>query len=51
MNLGELWTGILDLVAQVIIPVWNDLIAYIPLLLVLLPGTLTSGWETAPATP
>ena len=36
MNLGELWTGVLDLVAQVIIPVWNDLIQYIPLLLGLL---------------
>lgn len=31
----ELWTAILDIVAQVIIPVWNDLIQYLPLLLVL----------------
>lgn len=36
MNLGELWTGFLDLVAQVVVPVWNDLIAYIPWLLGLL---------------
>jgi hypothetical protein len=36
VNLGEIWTAILDLVGQVIIPVWNDLIGYIPLLLALL---------------
>jgi hypothetical protein len=36
VNLGELWTGILDLIAQVIIPVWNDLIDFIPLALGLL---------------
>ena len=36
MNLGELWTGFLDLVAQVVVPVWNDLIGYIPWLLGLL---------------
>ena len=36
MNLAELWTGLLDLVAQVIIPVWTDLIAYIPLAIALL---------------
>jgi hypothetical protein len=30
--LNELWTAILDLSAQVIIPTWNDLIGYIPLL-------------------
>lgn len=34
MNLEELWTGILDAIAQVIIPVWNDLIQYLPLLIV-----------------
>jgi hypothetical protein len=33
--LTELWSGILDVVGQVIIPVWNDLIDYIPLLLAL----------------
>jgi hypothetical protein len=30
----ELWTGILDTIAQIIIPVWNDLIGYLPLLIV-----------------
>ena len=34
MDLGELWTGILDTIAQIIIPVWNDLIEYLPLLIV-----------------
>ena len=34
MNLGELWTAILEIIAQVLIPVWNDLIQYLPLLLV-----------------
>lgn len=36
MNLGEIWTFILDLVAQVIIPTWNNLIQYLPLVLLLL---------------
>jgi hypothetical protein len=36
VNLGEIWTFILELVAQVVIPTWNDLIQYIPLLLALL---------------
>lgn len=36
MNFGEIWTFILELIGQVIIPAWNDLIAYLPLLLVLL---------------
>ncbi len=36
MNLGELWTAFLDLIGEIIIPVWNDLIAYIPLVLALL---------------
>ncbi len=34
MNLDELWTGILETMARIIIPVWNDLIQYIPLLVV-----------------
>ncbi len=33
--LTEIWTGILEIIAQVIIPVWNDLIAYLPLLVAL----------------
>jgi hypothetical protein len=33
--LTELWSGILEVIGQVIIPVWNDLIGYIPLLLAL----------------
>lgn len=36
MNLGELWTGLLEFVGQIIIPTWNDLIQYLPLVLVLL---------------
>jgi hypothetical protein len=36
VNLGELWTSLLDLVSQVVVPVWADLIQYIPLLLGLL---------------
>jgi hypothetical protein len=35
VNLDELWTWILETTAAVIIPVWNDLIQYLPLLLVL----------------
>jgi hypothetical protein len=34
VNLNELWTGILDAIAQVMIPIWNDLIQYLPLLIV-----------------
>ncbi len=34
MNLNELWTWILETTAAIIIPVWNDLIQYLPLLLV-----------------
>ena len=33
MNLGEAWTFVLEIIAQVVIPTWNDLIQYIPLLL------------------
>lgn len=36
MNLGEIWTFLLELVAQIIIPAWNNLIQYLPLLLALL---------------
>jgi hypothetical protein len=36
VNLDELWTGLLDLVSQVVVPVWGDLIGYIPLLIGLL---------------
>ena len=32
--INDLWTGILDTIAQVVIPVWNDLIQYLPLLVV-----------------
>ena len=35
MNLDELWTGILETTARIIIPVWSDLIALIPLLVAL----------------
>ena len=34
MNLNELWTWVLETIAAVIIPVWNDLIGYLPLVLV-----------------
>jgi hypothetical protein len=33
--LNDIWTSILELVAQVIIPVWNDLIKLIPIVVVL----------------
>jgi len=36
VNLGELWTGILEFAAQIIIPIWSDLIEYIPLLITLI---------------
>ena len=49
MNLGDLWTSLLDIVSQVVIPVWNDLIQYIPLLLALLVilavAGLAWGWQ------
>jgi hypothetical protein len=49
VNLGELWTGFLDLVTQVVVPVWNDLIGYIPWLLGLLVlasiAGLASAWQ------
>ena len=32
--INDLWTGILETIAQVVIPAWNDLIQYLPLLLV-----------------
>ena len=35
MNLDELWTGILETAAQVLIPVWSDLISFLPLIAVL----------------
>jgi hypothetical protein len=31
---GEVWTGILETIAQVMVPIWNDLIQYLPLLVV-----------------
>ena len=34
MNFGEIWTWLLAFIATIIIPVWNDLIQYLPLLLV-----------------
>ena len=36
MNLDEIWTTLLELIAQVVIPTWNNLIQYIPLLLTML---------------
>ena len=48
MNLDELWTGILETTAQIIIPVWNDLIQYIPLLIAFaaigIAGLITWMW-------
>jgi hypothetical protein len=35
VNLGALWTGILEFLGQIIIPIWNDLIQYLPLLVLL----------------
>jgi hypothetical protein len=34
VNLDGIWTWFLDLVGQILVPGWNDLIGYIPLLLV-----------------
>jgi hypothetical protein len=36
VNLGELWTFVLETSARIIIPVWKDLIQYLPLLIFLL---------------
>jgi hypothetical protein len=35
LNLGELWTGILAFLARIIIPVWNDIIEYLVLVITL----------------
>jgi hypothetical protein len=47
--INDLWTGILEIVSQIIIPVWNDLIQYLPLLLLLavfgLVGLLMLAWR------
>ena len=49
MNLGELWTAVLEFVGRIIIPTWNDLIQYIPLLvalgLIALVGGLAWMWQ------
>ena len=49
MNLGEAWTFLLEIVAQIIIPVWKDLIAYLPLVLTILVlvsiGALMWYWQ------
>jgi len=36
VNLGELWTGVLETLARIMIPVWNDLIQYLPLVVSLI---------------
>jgi hypothetical protein len=36
VNLDQVWTAFLDLIAQVIIPTWNNLIQYLPVLIGLL---------------
>lgn len=36
MDLDGIWTGFLDLLGEVLVPTWNDLIQYIPLLIGLL---------------
>ncbi len=41
--INELWSGILEFIGQIIIPVWNDLIAYIPLLLALATLAIVAG--------
>ena len=43
MDLGELWTGLLEFVAAIIIPVWNDLIQYLPLVILLLVLAAAAG--------
>lgn len=46
--INDLWTWILDTIASIIIPVWNDLIQYLPLLLVFailgIVGLVVSMW-------
>jgi hypothetical protein len=43
---GEIWTGILEILSQIIIPVWNDLIKLLPVLalLGLLAAAVGLGW-------
>jgi hypothetical protein len=36
VNIDPVWSSILDIISQVIIPTWNNLIQYIPLLLTML---------------
>jgi len=54
VNLDPIWSGFLDVVAQIIIPTWNNLIQYLPLLLVLLTivsiATLAWVWQRNAAT-
>ncbi len=49
MNLGELWTFVLGIIAQVVIPIWKDLIQYLPLLITLVVivsiGGLAWSWQ------
>ena len=49
MNLDPIWTSFLDFLAQIIVPAWNNLIQYIPLLLTLLLivsiAALTWSWQ------
>jgi hypothetical protein len=49
LNLGELWTFVLGIIAQVVIPRWKDLIQYLPLLITLVVivsiGGLAWSWQ------
>lgn len=49
MNLGDAWTFVLEIIGQIIIPVWNDLLGYLPLVVALLVvatlGGLVWSWQ------
>jgi hypothetical protein len=49
VDLGALWTGLLDFVARIILPVWKDIIEYLPLVITLLVivsiGGLAWWWQ------
>jgi hypothetical protein len=48
--INDIWTAILEFVGQIMIPVWNDLIAYLPLLTVIgllaVLGLLARMWRS-----
>lgn len=53
MNFGEAWTFVLEVIGKTIVPVWKDLIQYLPMILVLLllasVGGLIWYWQRSSA--